>query len=238
MIHRWMAGAAAAAALTQSMPAFAEDADAAPPPAKARFGDAGDVVLGNVLGLSTYREPTAMPLGGIGAASGIGLAGAGPAAEVAWVSVTSSETQFTNGATWRSSGFRVAPSVDVFVAHRVSLGGMIGVRRSVVSQTLGPQTSEVALWDATFLPRVGYAIPLGDAVTIWPRARAGLTVHAGSIDVAPVLRAGLDAPLVFAVSRHVLLDVGPDLSWTRQKSDAFDTRILAFGVKGGLSLVF
>lgn len=220
------------AALVVAASTVSAQEEEAPAPADG-FGHAGQIVLDDVVGF-TPASPTmiAIPATGTGGLGGVFAAPAPSAAGISYTRV-------------RSGGFDVAsfqlqPSIDLFVVRGLSLGAEAGVGHTSVTLAGGYEAS--SSWSATFAPRIGYAFAIADDVAFWPRLRAGVTVHEDAPAfpaIGPVYRASVDAPIVFTLSRHVVVDLGPDLAYTKVDGPPpSTTRTIQAGVRGGLSLTF
>jgi hypothetical protein len=134
-------------------------------------------------------------------------------------------------------------AADVFVIDRLSLGGSLAYARASVvgSGANAPTTTQSRFLLAV---RVGYALPLGRVVSLWPRLGA---THVRT--TAPAFAGGrytaltLELPVTFAVSPHVLVSVGPTLDLGLNGApDGFVTdsrfRQTELGVQAGLSAAF
>jgi hypothetical protein len=107
-------------------------------------------------------------------------------------------------------------ALDFFAADRLSLGAALTYFH--ISQSVDGSNSNPTISGYVLAPRVGYALPLGRAVSLWPRL--GFTyVHfetgnnaAGSTttDIS-VYAVTIEAPLLFAVSSHFFLSLAPTL---------------------------
>jgi hypothetical protein len=266
MLHRLCPAAAALVLL--ALPAMARadepppDAPAAAPatqPARRGFGEPGDIILHDVIGARTSRAPTAGFVGGVGGVGGIGGVGGvggvgslgalggfspGPSLSAAWFDIASTKTRFGPFPSSELTTVRFEPSVDVFVARHVSIGGAIGFETSRMRFPAGlgaPPGNVTAQWTAlSFDPRLGYAIPLTEAISLWPRVSAGITVQQQTFGAAPrSYRVGGGLPLVVRVSSHVLLDVGPELTYAvLDVPPGFVSRSFHVAGRGGLSLAF
>lgn len=126
------------------------------------FDEAGHCVLDNLAGLRVDGESGASYEGAIGVASR-----------------TTKEDSFTPGgpsseATQTSLWF--APSADVFVAEHFSVGARIEIAHAWGAVEGGGQRVELpGATSMTFLPRIGFHIPINDRIGIWPRIGFGYT---------------------------------------------------------------
>ena len=225
----------------------ASAADASPRELRS-FGEPGDVVLGDVIGARTARAPTtglvAVGVGAGGAIGGVGALGAvvmpeaAPSVSAAWFGLTSASAGVDGAPRAKWSTARFEPSVDVFVARGLSLGGAIGFEMSRVRFGELP-----AAFDATALsfdPRAGYAVPLGSTIALWPRIRAGITVQQSNLARASRgYRLGADLPVVIRLARHVLVDFGPEIAYSAvDMPGGVASRSAHVAGRAGLSLIF
>lgn len=254
MLHRLYPAAAAAALLTVPVTAHAAEAvaDAPAGPSTTRvqrsFGERGDVILQNIVGVRTSRAPTAgvYPMGSVGGLGALGAlgGGAGPSVSAAWFDIASIGTRPNEHSSTRTTTVRFEPSADVFVARHVSVGGSVGFEMTKARFPVGPSPSPNLTLQSTALsvdPRVGYVVPLTDAIALWPRVRAGVTLQQQSYSAGlRSYRVGGDLPLVIRISSHVLLDVGPELTYAAidLPQHGVVSRSLHVAGRGGLSLAF
>jgi hypothetical protein len=147
---------------------------------------------------------------------------------------------------YQSTSVSLAPSFDVFVAERWTLGGTFQATHTTTRGDGDPRT--YGGWGFGATPRVGYVVPLAAGVAFWPRVGAGYTTS--RIDTGDSGRTltqtrsvGLTAGLVFALGRYALLDVGPEarfVAWsinTPQPGEADgDASTVEIGTRVSLSL--
>jgi hypothetical protein len=216
--------------LSSMLVAFAPEAHAEP---TSRFREGGSVVLDDVLGA--------------------GFAPGALAVSAGWVSYTNQRSSFA-GSEMRTTGVSFAPTADVFLGGGFSIGGRIYLTR--YEQEGFALDHHHTIWSRGVTPRIGYAFALADDVFLWPRLHAGVSWSgsesrgiAGAADGSPAvpftsrseatgLTLAVDAPVIFAVARHVALGVGPEVRYSRFKSEADESRALHAGVRGALTLVF
>src|SRR5262249_49510024 len=150
-------GAALFVILASPFPARAEDS---PPPAQTEpssrsFGARGSVALDDLFGV---RTASPVPEGSIAALDGFDFTG-----------VVSYGTTHTIASNVTATSLRFSPSVDYFVMDRLSLGTRVDgafVRR------WGP-SSQIHGHTVGARPRIGYVMPLGDGMWLWPRLTVG-----------------------------------------------------------------
>jgi hypothetical protein len=124
----------------------------------------------------------------------------------------------------------VAPSLDVFVANRVSLGLTAGFAYGWGGQQMPAEGGAVSERGTAYTfgiaPRVGYVVPLGAGFSLWPRLGAGFTLsRADTAYVSPGQPArptsltggyrvsgGLDLGVVFRPTRNIFFSATPELS--------------------------
>ena len=217
------------------------EAESAAPRTKQRaFGDAGDVVLQDLIGVRTSSAPNRAPYAAAPPGTdGVGtLDDSGPSVSAGWLDVWISKVGFDGGASRVSRTIRFEPSADVFVATRISLGGSVGV---AVGSFRNPGFSRSVEGVALSLdPRIGYLITISDVFALWPRVRAGITVDPtdGAID-AVGWRLGADLPVVVRVSSHVLLNCGPEITYAVSDAGSLTSaRSFHLAGRGGLSVLF
>jgi len=101
-------------------------------------------------------------------------------------------------------GFRT--TLDSFVLDHVSIGGSFGFE---YADTYG------SFYNVGGGPRLGYALPLGDKLAIWPMVT--LSYDAGTVPVPPAtgtwslqdVRVGGQLPLVLMLGGQVAFELGP-----------------------------
>lgn len=192
------------------------------------FGRRGSVVLDDLFGVFVG---SAAPLPGTGA---IGFS-------AGWIALSSTKVEGGDasvpGTSSAQSSLTVAPSLDVFVTDNLTIGGSAAVfaRRA----RYGGGGAEMHQYGAGLAPRIGWAVPLGEGLALWPRVRGGFGVAGGDLASAePSFSVGADGLLVVALGRHALLDVGPRVSYARSAVGTTTAYGAALGMSGGLSLVF
>lgn len=185
------------------------------------FARPGRVVLDKVIGVSSA-------LGGLGAS---------------WFNYT-----VTREGTDSMKVLSVSPSVDVFVSHHWSIGGTISVfHQNVVTGALdansSPPTDSYDLTNVAVIPRVGYAILLGDQLLLWPRVALGFSgseMHsqqAAFVSGPSQWLASLDVPFVFAITKNVFLSAGPEVRGTMHSlADPALQSSFSVGVNAGIGL--
>lgn len=116
----------------------------------------------------------------------------------------------------------LAPSADVFVTDHLSVGGLIEVSHAWGSAEAGGRRLELpGTTSLTFLPRVGFFVPIGDRIGIWPRAGFGWASHqtasfdsTGSAPVTETTRSLLldvDLAVVYRFSETFFMRAGPEV---------------------------
>jgi hypothetical protein len=161
-----------------------------------------------------FTAPGAEPFGRRGQVALPALLGLSyPAAEVGQTfSLHHLRAEGGGFATQELSLLQVAPTVDVFVADRWSVGAspyVLHLSRSVDMGDADSTTESTWSTEVGLLPRVGYAIPLGADVAFWPQAFVGVFAGVGEHgELDQGLVAGAELPVVFPLSRHVFVTAG------------------------------
>lgn len=195
---------------------------------QAPFGGRGQVALDNLVGLSSRSSATyPIPL-----PTGLGSISYGYDGILGYRHETLRSTPNQPGGYASSVDMAwFAPSVDVFVRERLSIGGTIAVSlahgKSTSNGNLGtPFPVESNGFGFTVMPRIGYAIPLGSTFAVWPRLgigySGGLTATTSS-NTAPWGERWMgdaELGLVTRLHRYVYLNVAPRLSVTVNRISA------------------
>lgn len=121
-----------------------------------------------------------------------------------------SSTTFGFGSAW----FSARVGADYAIAPRLTVGASFGASRDdyEAGDYVGKRTN------VNLGPRVGYVLPFGAVLGLWPRMGVALertwvgsSVSGDSTYTELGFRA--DAPLVIAPSDHFALTIGPSLDW-------------------------
>jgi hypothetical protein len=192
---------------------------------------------------------------GLGTGPGVigGLAPAAPTPGMTgWLAYQSAESTLY-GQGMHATSVAFAPTVDVFVADRLSLGAQLSLFHAKFD---GGRGSSASTTGGGLRPRIGWLVPLGDTLALWPRAFGAITVLgrrqdflAGdgmtilpSRDTMLEWRVGAEADLVARLGSVVALTFGPRISYgkvlradTTSQDDT--SRTISLGVQGGISLV-
>jgi hypothetical protein len=130
-----------------------------------------------------------------------------------------------------STTISVQPAGDYFVEHNLSVGGAIFFRYSNVVSAIYTQAKSVS---DGFYVRLGYNLPIGDLVSLWPVVAIGAwethhklsapengytsTVNGVRVDVGrstelkeTAVYAELYVPLLLHPASHFFLGIGPDM---------------------------
>jgi hypothetical protein len=119
----------------------------------------------------------------------------------------------------------LAPSADVFVTDHLSVGGLVEVAHTwgAVEGT-GRRLELPGATSMTFLPRVGFYVPFGDRLGLWPRAGVGWTstesasfTSTGGAVTRETLRAmvlDVDLSLVYRFGETFFMKAGPEIGVT------------------------
>ena len=122
----------------------------------------------------------------------------------------------TGGGDW---SLHLVPSLDYFIQEHLSVGGLIGLDTDGGGSTI------------RFGARVGYDVPLGALVSMWPRG--GLQVAHMSPKDSPgvnVTTLGFELPFLFHFVPHILLGVGPFISVPLTNSAAMSSKDPTYGL--------
>lgn len=146
------------------------------------------------------------------------------------LSMSSTKTERTDNrtrSTEKSTSVGPAPSLDVFVTDRLSVGGRASAAwlgstaKFETAPESGPVTSyegESSGYSLGIAPRVGYAIPLADTWALWPRVSVSMDVTRQQFEntsraISRTLGAELNLGFVLRLGRHALFDFGPIVSY-------------------------
>lgn len=175
------------------------------------FHEGGHVVLDQLSGLRLDATSGVAYAGPAGIASrstrSDALAPGGPASETSTTSI------------W------LAPSADVFVTDHLSVGGRVEIARTWGAIEGGGRRLELpGTTSMTFLARVGFFVPFGDRVGLWPRAGVGWCsvesvsfVSTGGAPTRDTFRAMLldvDLSLVYRFGETFFMRAGPEVGVT------------------------
>jgi len=167
------------------------------------FHEGGHVVLDQLTGLRVHSTS------GFAYAGPVGLAFRSSKADSVVPGAPGSETSTTT--IW------FAPAADVFVTDHLSVGGLIEIAHTWGAIEGGGRRVELpGTTSMTFLPRVGFYVPLSDRIGIWPRAGLGWS----SVESVSFLSTG-SAPSR-ETFRSMILDV--DLSLVYRFGETFFMR--------------
>lgn len=123
-----------------------------------------------------------------------------------------------NGADGSATTLVLRPAIDWFISDSLSLGGFVGVEYATAP---GGSSSSVSIG-----PRVGYNLPLGERLSLWPKAGVaiartsqtddGATLPNGVVlgdddDSNTSLQLNLFVPVMFHPVQHFFLGLGPAL---------------------------
>lgn len=143
----------------------------------------------------------------------------------------------------------VAPSADVFVTDHVSVGGLVEVSHTFGKTTVAGQDVELpGTTSMSFVPRVGFYVPIGQRFGVWPRLGLGYArteaaafVAQGGAPVRETTQAMLleaDLAVTYRFDETFFLRAGPSVSLTlggRREAEtgavtlASDASALSFG---------
>jgi hypothetical protein len=175
------------------------------------FHESGHLVLDQLSGMRIN------PANGFSYAGPVGIAFRSTKADSIVPGAPGSETSTTS--IW------LAPSADIFVTDHLSVGGLIEVGHTWGAIEGGGRRVELpGTMSLTFMPRVGFYVPLGDRIGIWPRAGFGWSsiesvsfLSTGSAPTRETFRAMLldvDLSLVYRFGETFFMRAGPEVGVT------------------------
>ena len=175
------------------------------------FHEGGHLVLDQLSGLRIN------PTNGMSYAGPAGIAFRSSKADALVPGGAGSETSTTS--IW------LAPSADVFVTDHLSLGGLIEISHTWGAIEGGGRRLELpGTTSLTFLPRVGFYVPIGDRIGVWPRAGVGWSsvesvsfVSTGSAPTHETFRSmilDVDLSLVYRFGETFFMRAGPEVGVT------------------------
>ena len=121
-------------------------------------------------------------------------------------------------------GFAVAPAADYFVIDNLSLGlellfgyqsyspGSVTLTTPAGSTTTSPPSTN--LTEYGIAPRVGYNIPIGGSVSIWPKVffeHAGYSVGGAGKGYGNIQLLGAYVPVLYHPTPHFYVGLGPNI---------------------------
>lgn len=98
----------------------------------------------------------------------------------------------------------LAPSADLFVLEHLSLGGAIEIAHTWASGSASATTM-------SFVPRVGFYVPVSDRLGIWPRAGLGYTRVEDGFEG---MRLEADVGVVYRFDETFFMKAGPGVATT------------------------
>jgi hypothetical protein len=218
--------------------AFADDESIktlSTPPPPHRFGERGDVVL---------------PIAGVAFGTGLSNLGVYSIGPVAFYYSSSPDP---GGGRDTSSSFSFDPTADFFVARHLSIGGSILVGYSNTSYTPPPNADPTTTSPASsqgqislgLLPRIGYAIPVSEHFSIWPRVGGGMIAvdNTGTSPAPPPtpfeFRGSADLSFIYHIDKTFFVSVAPGLNvgGAPKTTDAQSEFDLSFGTAATLGFV-
>lgn len=200
----------------------------------------GRIVFPDLIGLSTTYA-LAGSVGGVA-----GLAATGP--------LTVGAHSGLGGV--RSTHLAFQPSAVFLVNDHLTVGGGVTVARSTsTSVSYGaagaPTASRSEEYSVGLAPRVGYIVPLGRSVLLWPSlelaaARFRYAFEDGTRTLGFRIGAAIDVGVVFPLSEYLFLKVGPSIRYLHGSLEgpgapspytgSIDTFVLATHATLGLAL--
>ena len=105
----------------------------------------------------------------------------------------------------------VTPSVDIRVGEHVTVGGLVVFSHTSLHQNT--QRTQTAT-GVQIAPRVGYLIPVGSTVILWPKGRLNVTSYDGEIDKSAAVGIGAEVAAVIPLSSRIYASVAPQLGYS------------------------
>jgi hypothetical protein len=104
------------------------------------------------------------------------------------------------------------PSVDYFISPNLSIGGAVLLQHT--NEEIPNSSNSVTATQIGLAPRVGYVIPVGPQLSIWPRGGLAYTHTTFSVTGSPdetqsVWALVASAPLLYHPVPHFFLGLGP-----------------------------
>lgn len=121
-----------------------------------------------------------------------------------------SSTSFEGESQTTSTSVEAQPAADFFVIDNLSIGGALGFRWEEGGGDYPPRMTTVGI-----VPRVGYNIPAGDKLSIWPR----LGLSYGFVSLSPgrgrpavsgnAVALRVEVPFALHLASHFFIGIGP-----------------------------
>lgn len=175
------------------------------------FHEGGHLVLDQLSGLR------------VSASSGVGYAG--PAGMAFRTTKADATTPGAPGSETSTTSLWLSPSADVFVTEHLSVGGLVEIAHTWGAVESGGKRLELpGTTSLTFMPRVGFYVPIGDRIGIWPRVGLGWSsvesVSFASTGGAPARETfrsmilDADLSLVYRFTETFFMRAGPEVGVT------------------------
>jgi len=195
----------------------------------------------------------------IGAFTGISYAG-----PLGFSTQSYNEHNVTNNdaeATTHLTTFWFAPAADYFIIDHLSVGGLIEVSTTSGSVktkapasggggTVETDTDRPTTTAFTFLPRVGYMIPITSRFAIWPRGGIGYASRQDAVgqnkNTFSALIFAADVPCLFRINETFFVSAAPELTFSvggkhsldaGNQTQSADASFIQFGVTTGLGVL-
>lgn len=200
-----------------------------------------DVVVPALVGISyaVANSSSLERLGALGALSGGVAYAAGPLVF----------RSYENGPV-KSRVYGAAPSADVVLGRRLTLGGTISATWASVETPAVTQMVQSTSLELAGGPRVGLLVPLGHGVTFWPKVEATVARIRSERDAADGnpgydiratrVRLAASTSFVFPVTRHLFFSLTPTLGYlsTFYEGDLAAEHSVVLATAGALGLAF
>jgi hypothetical protein len=137
-------------------------------------------------------------------------------------------------------GFTLAPAADYFVIDNLSLGLEVLFGYDTVSPPSNPaplpQPQSINVTTYGIAPRIGYNIPIGNLLSIWPKVffeHAGYSLGGGGQGYANIQFFGAYAPILYHLVPHFYIGIGPNVLFELGESTdgaSGNSKITSYGV--------
>lgn len=135
-----------------------------------------------------------------------------------------------------SESVTFAPSADIRVGERVTLGGVVAI--SQASYHVDGQPTQRAT-SVRIAPRIGYLIPLGSTLALWPKAQIEVATSEGFVGRGAAAGIGTELAAVLPLTSHIYFSVAPQFTYslTDQSTNGLG-HSFAFSVESRLGVAF
>ena len=107
----------------------------------------------------------------------------------------------------------IAPSIDYFVIPNLSIGALLGIEYGSLDANGTTLPTGATVTEISVEGRVGYNIPLGDGISIWPRLGIGYqhisVSNDGMTASSYVIPLSITVPVLWHPGDHFFVGAGP-----------------------------